>query len=168
MIQHVGVHCKGPGDADALLHAAAHLVRVVALPAVQPNRLDGLRRRLVARRPVHALDLEAEGHVVQHAPVRQQPIVLEDHRNFPTAEFGEFLRTIGEDVVAVKADLACVGSTSRIRHRARVDLPLPERPITTKVSPASTLNDTSRRATTAPSSSCISSLVLVTLSGSNT
>ena len=54
----------------------------------------------------HARDLEADGHVVQHAPVRQQPIVLEDHRNFPTAEFGEFLRTIGEDVVAVKADLA--------------------------------------------------------------
>ena len=43
-----------------------------------------------------------------------------------------------------------VGSISRIRVRTSVDLPEPERPITTKTSPGQTLIDTSRTAATQP------------------
>ena len=43
-----------------------------------------------------------------------------------------------------------VGSMSRVRHRTRVDLPEPDRPITTKTSPGATSNDTSRTAATQP------------------
>jgi hypothetical protein len=39
-----------------------------------------------------------------------------------------------------------VGSSSRLMHRTSVDFPLPDRPITTNVSPGRTSNDTSRTA----------------------
>src|SRR5688500_4641643 len=43
-----------------------------------------------------------------------------------------------------------VGSMRRVRQRTSVDLPLPERPITTKTSPGLTSKDTSRTATVEP------------------
>src|SRR5690606_11303501 len=43
-----------------------------------------------------------------------------------------------------------VGSMSRVRQRIRVDLPDPERPMTTKISPGSTSKETSRTATVHP------------------
>ena len=46
--------------------------------------------------------------------------------------------------------LPAVGSISLISVRTSVDLPEPERPITTKTSPGQTSNDTSRTATTQP------------------
>ena len=58
-----------------------------------------------------------------------------------------------------------VGSISRIRQRMRVDLPLPERPMTTNVSPRDTSKLTFCRATTQPVSSWISALVLSAYSG---
>src|SRR3954451_11710483 len=42
------------------------------------------------------------------------------------------------------------GSMSRVRHRMSVDLPLPDRPITTKISPGSTSNETWRTAIVEP------------------
>jgi hypothetical protein len=44
--------------------------------------------------------------------------------------------------------LPAVGSTSRLIRRIRVDLPEPERPISTKISPSGTSNDTSCTPTT--------------------
>ncbi len=46
--------------------------------------------------------------------------------------------------------LPAVGSIRRVRHRTRVDLPEPDRPITTNTSPGATSNDTSRTAATQP------------------
>ena len=43
-----------------------------------------------------------------------------------------------------------VGSISRVSSRTSVDLPEPERPITTKTSPGATSNETSRMPTTWP------------------
>ena len=43
-----------------------------------------------------------------------------------------------------------VGSISRVRQRTRVDLPEPERPITTKTSPGATSKETSLTPTTQP------------------
>ena len=45
-----------------------------------------------------------------------------------------------------------VGSISRIRQRTMVDLPLPDSPMITKVSPRFTWNDTSCRPMTLPNS----------------
>ena len=44
----------------------------------------------------------------------------------------------------------CVGSIRRVMHRTRVDLPEPERPITTNTSPGATSNETSRTAIVLP------------------
>ena len=43
-----------------------------------------------------------------------------------------------------------VGSMSRVRQRTSVDLPEPDRPITTKTSPGATSNETSLTPTTQP------------------
>ncbi len=43
-----------------------------------------------------------------------------------------------------------VGSISRVRQRTSVDLPEPDRPITTNTSPGATSNDTSLTPTTQP------------------
>ena len=43
-----------------------------------------------------------------------------------------------------------VGSMRRVMQRTSVDLPLPDRPMTTKTSPGQTSNETSRRATIEP------------------
>jgi hypothetical protein len=43
-----------------------------------------------------------------------------------------------------------VGSTSRDRQRINVDLPLPDSPMTTKISPSITSSDTLRTASTWP------------------
>src|SRR5680860_362562 len=53
-----------------------------------------------------------------------------------------------------------VGSIRRFRQRTRVDLPLPDRPMTTKVSPRSMSSETSCSPTVWPVCSRISSLVL--------
>ena len=51
-------------------------------------------------------DLEPEGDVVDDAPVRQQPEVLEDHREATPAQLAEPLLVRGTDVLAVEEDLA--------------------------------------------------------------
>src|SRR6185369_12215249 len=43
-----------------------------------------------------------------------------------------------------------VGSMRRVKQRISVDLPLPDRPITTKISPGATSNETSRTAIVEP------------------
>ena len=52
--------------------------------------------------------------------------------------------------VAPMCTVPAVGSMSRVRQRTRVDLPLPDSPITTKTSPGATVKLTSRMATTQP------------------
>ena len=49
-----------------------------------------------------------------------------------------------------RSTLPSVGSIRRVRQRTSVDLPLPDRPMTTKTSPGFTSNDTSRTATVPP------------------
>src|SRR5450755_827356 len=51
-----------------------------------------------------------------------------------------------------------VGSISRVRQRTRVDLPLPDRPITTNTSPWATSKVTSRTATVVPVLACSSAV----------
>ena len=51
----------------------------------------------------------------------------------------------------LKSTLPPVGLSSRFRHRTKVDLPAPDRPIMPKISPFSILRDTFFTASTAPS-----------------
>ena len=51
---------EAAGDADALLLAAGQFARIEMLAAAQADQLDHLARPLLARRPVDALDAQAE------------------------------------------------------------------------------------------------------------
>src|SRR5262249_48281800 len=69
------------GKPDALLHAAAQLIRIMVLEAAEPDQLDVMRGAffdLAARR---AGDLEAERDVRRHGLPRQQAKMLKDDRD---------------------------------------------------------------------------------------
>ena len=57
---HLGVDGQGPGQADALLHAARQLVRIAVGVALEADEVDHLARLRVARRLGLAADLEAD------------------------------------------------------------------------------------------------------------
>ncbi len=62
-----------------LLHAARQFMRILGVPALQADELDRLHGGLVPARRRHVLELQAERHVRQDGPVRQQREVLEHH-----------------------------------------------------------------------------------------
>ena len=77
----------------------------------------------------------------------QQAEVLEDHREPPPAELAQPLLARLRGCPRRRArPRRSVGSISRVRHRTSVDLPLPDRPMTTKTSPGRTSNETSSTA----------------------
>nr|BFE87330.1 hypothetical protein GCM10020093_099310 [Planobispora longispora] len=82
--------------------------------------------------------------------MRQQPEVLEDHADPVPPQVpqtcGEAAHTSSPAIEISPA----VGSISRVRQRTRVDLPLPDRPITTNTSPGRTEKLTSLTAATHP------------------
>ena len=83
---HLGVGGKGTRHADALLHAARKLIGELVRDILEA---DERRTSLRARVPLalaHPLHLEAEGDVVDHAAVREQAEVLEDHRDRVAAQ----------------------------------------------------------------------------------
>ena len=140
-----------PGQADALLHAAGELVGVGLLVARQarPGRRSrrpsrgapscrcrgprGRRRR--CRSPGGAAAGRSAGRpsrrgcgAARAARARWPPVM-----SWPS-------------ITTVPA----VGSISRVRQRTSVDLPEPDRPITTKTSPGATSKETSLTPTTQP------------------
>ena len=148
---HLRVDGEGARQADPLLHAARELVRELVRASPRARRGAAPRPRGRAAPLGHALHLEAERDVVDHAPVREQAEVLEDHRG------------------GVPPQLAQLRRGSRRRRRARPSrscprsarsagsacgrawtCPEPERPMTTKISPGQTSNETSRTAATQP------------------
>ena len=52
--------------------------------------------------------------------------------------------------IPLRVTVPLVGSMSRVSNRTRVDLPEPDRPITTKTSPGATSKETSLTPTTLP------------------
>jgi hypothetical protein len=121
------------------------------LPAPQAAQLQGPGRPLDALGLGDALDGEAVGGVLQDAAVREQREVLEDHADLPGADGAQF--AVGErgEVLAVEADMAAVGSRRPLSMRSRVDLPEPDRPMTTKIWPGSTVKEASITAAVVPS-----------------
>ena len=92
--------------------------------AVQPLRLR------------HPADLEPERDVVDHAPVREEAEVLEDHRDVVAPHLAELAPQSAPVTSRPAIEISpAVGSISRISVRTSVDLPEPERPITTNTSP---------------------------------
>ncbi len=77
---HLRIDGEGPRETDALLHAARELVGELVRAVLEPHEFQHLGGAPKALRLRHALDLEPERDVVDHAPVRKQPEVLEDHR----------------------------------------------------------------------------------------
>ena len=76
--QHVGVHGKGTGEADALAHPAGELVRVAVLGPGKAHLAQVAAGRLLALRPCHPAQLEAEGGVAQGRGPGEEGEVLED------------------------------------------------------------------------------------------
>ena len=146
---HLRVDGERAREADALLHAAGELVGELVRAVLEADELQHLLGALVPLRLGDALDLEAEGDVVDHAPVREQAEVLEDHRRrvapqlraapppTPRARPGRRSRSRPRSA-----------RSSRMSVRTSVDLPEPDRPMTTKISPGHTSKETSRTAAT--------------------
>ena len=91
---HLRVAREGARDADALLHAARQLVGELVRGVLEPHQAQHLLRTLVPFALAHSLDLEAEGDVVDHAAMREQAEVLEDHRDGVAAQLPQ-LRAVG-------------------------------------------------------------------------
>ena len=74
------LHDQRAGDGDALVHAAAQLVRVLrsVLIGIEPNLGDPFAGPFVAFHLRHLEALEAERHIVDHRAVREIRVVLED------------------------------------------------------------------------------------------
>ena len=86
---HRRVSGERAGDADPLLHPAGELVRELIRRILEADELQNLGRSGKTLRLRHALDLEAEGDVVDHAPVGEQPEVLEHHGHLVPAKLTE-------------------------------------------------------------------------------
>ena len=126
---HLRVDREGAGEADALLHAAGELVR--ELIRRRPRGRPGGASRSARVEPLrlgHALHLEPERDVVDHAAVREQAEVLEHHRDRVPAEVAEAVVSAAVTSRPSISIVPAVGSISRISVRTSVDLPEPESP----------------------------------------
>ncbi|GAB4000120.1 hypothetical protein GCM10029992_31040 [Glycomyces albus] len=103
--QDLGVGRQGAGQADALLHAARELHGQLVLLTAQADHLDRLAGPVLTLGPGQALDLEAEGHVVDHGAVRQEREVLEDHADLVAAQLAQGLGGQPAEVDAVDPDV---------------------------------------------------------------
>jgi putative transposon-encoded protein len=80
-------------------------------------------------------DFQRHRHVVQHRAVRQQREILKHHADLAVSErlqsFGPSAMTSVPSIMILPA----VGSSSRLKWRTSVDLPLPDKPMMQKISP---------------------------------
>jgi hypothetical protein len=102
----IGLDGERAGDADALLLAARQLAREIILAALEPDELDHLARPLLALLTRRTPHLEREGHIGQHAAMRQQTEMLEHHAHLVAAQVDELGRRRLEQIAAVEQDLA--------------------------------------------------------------
>ena len=103
---HLGVAGEGASEADPLLLATRELVGIAVCHPIQADETDHLTRPLHPSLLGLTPELEAEGDVVEHPPMRQQAEVLEDHREPAPTQLPQALRAGLADVLAVEVDLA--------------------------------------------------------------
>ena len=148
--QHFGIDGERPREADALLHAAAQLVGVRGLDRREPDDGEQLARAFVAltlstpctSRPYATLSITVR---CGKSPKCWKTIATFVRRSARSC-FASAPSTSWPQSVIVPD----VGSISLVTQRTSVDLPLPERPMTTKTSPRLTSNEMSRDATVQP------------------
>ena len=104
--QDVGLGGDGARQAHALLHAARELVREALAPAREFNHGKRFLGRVASRVARHAADLECHRHVVEHAAVRHQAEVLEDHGDAPVAQRAQLGLRQRHDIAAIDKDAA--------------------------------------------------------------
>ena len=131
----VGVAGQRAGQADALLHAAGQLVGVGGLVAGEADQLEHLLRPRPALGLAHAADLEPEGHVVDDGRCGSRPKCWNTIATWLRRRSRSCRRRHAVTSSPSIATVPAVGSISRVRQRTSVDLPEPDRPITTKTSP---------------------------------
>jgi hypothetical protein len=90
--------------------------------------------------------------------VGQQGEVLEHHAHLVAADLDQLGFGAGEQVAPSRKSSPAVGSMSRDRQRTIVDLPEPDSPMMTKISPAPTSSEASRTAPISPASASCSAL----------
>ena len=96
----IRVHGEGPGNGDALLLSAGHLVGVVHLLFCQADHPQQFHRPVVCLLPAQMQQLyRCEHHVLNGGHVAEQVIRLEDHAHFPAHE---------RDVAALRRDILAV------------------------------------------------------------
>jgi hypothetical protein len=88
-----------------LLHAPGQLVGEGIPPPGEADHLEDLLGSRVSRRLVLALDLQAEGNVLDEPTVREQPEMLEDHAHLVSAKLSQALLARRGDVLVVDDDL---------------------------------------------------------------
>src|SRR5215204_1715813 len=107
VVEHqLGLDRERSGEPHALLHPSRQLRGEGAGHVVQPDQLEDLAGLPEALLLGHALDLEAEGHVVDHGPVREQTEVLENHRHLVPAQLAERGSVGADHVLVADGDLA--------------------------------------------------------------
>ena len=84
--------------------------------AAEPHDLEDLGRFRLALGLLHALDLEAERHVVHDATVGQEAEVLEHHADLPATDLPEPLVVQQHDVLSVEQHLAGRGIVQPVQH----------------------------------------------------
>src|ERR1041384_5117146 len=102
--QDVGLLRQRARDADALLHTAGDLVRIIFLEAVEADELEVLARDRLALLARDALDLEAEFDVGEHRAPGKEAELLENHAAVAPRRVNGF--ALGEDLAAGGAALA--------------------------------------------------------------
>ena len=126
---HAGRAGQGAGELDPLPHAAGELAgQPLGVPA-QPDPRQPLVGAAPALGAADALEVERQLDVAPGGAPRQQRVVLEDQ--------GPVGAGAG-DLLAVGDHLAADRASSPARARSSVDLPQPEGPSTTRISPGAT------------------------------
>ena len=125
-------------DADALLHAAGQLMRIVLGESGKPDQLDEVARELAALAGADAVDLERELDVAHHGAPGQQAEILEHHA-------GVLARRRHRR--SVDGDAALVGAMRPAVSRSSVVLPQPLGPSSVTSSPLRTVALTRSSAT---------------------
>ena len=148
--QHRRAGRQRPRQADALLHAAGELVRPGRPEAGQADELEHRLGACPADILGDALHLQPEGDVVDEVAVGEQAEVLEHHAHPVAAQVEQLASSAAVTSRSPIRTVPAVGSMSRVRQRTSVDLPLPDRPMTTNTSPSATSRSTPRTAATLP------------------
>ena len=100
------VGAQRAGEADALLHAARELARILVLVAGETDRIDPARGLVAHDRALEAAHLQPVADVLDDRAVRHQAEALEDHAHLGAPEVHQRLGIELEHVLALDDDLA--------------------------------------------------------------